>query len=50
MPAEFRKDEHDLARLKVAELCGLVFGSFGDDAPDLESYPGQKSLVGSGAC
>ena len=35
MPPEFRKDEHDLARLKVAELAGLVFGSFRDDAPDL---------------
>ena len=28
MPPEFRKDEHDLAPLRVAELAGLVFGSF----------------------
>jgi anthranilate 1,2-dioxygenase large subunit len=40
MPPEFRKDEHDLPRLRVAELAGLVFGSFRDDAPDLESYLG----------
>lgn len=40
MPPEFRKDEHNLARLKVAELAGLVFGTFRDDAPDLETYLG----------
>ena len=28
MPPEFRKDEHHLQRLRVAELCGLVFGTF----------------------
>ncbi len=33
MPPEFRKDEHNLPRLRVAELAGLVFGSFSDDAP-----------------
>jgi anthranilate 1,2-dioxygenase large subunit len=46
MPPEFRKDEHDLARLKVAELAGLVFGSFDDDAPDLESYLGAQIVGG----
>src|SRR6267378_3434664 len=46
MPPEFRKDEHDLARLKVAELAGLVFGSFRDDAPDLESYLGPLVVGG----
>ncbi len=40
MPPEFRKDEHNLARLKVAELAGLVFGTFRADAPDLEDYLG----------
>jgi len=40
MPPEFRKDEHNLARLKVTELAGLVFGTFCDDAPDLETYLG----------
>jgi anthranilate 1,2-dioxygenase large subunit len=40
MPPEFRKDEHNLARLKVAELAGLVFGTFRDDAPALEDYLG----------
>ena len=36
MPAEFRKDEHDLPRLRVAELAGLVFGTLSTEAPDLE--------------
>lgn len=38
MPPEFRKDEHRLQRLRVAELCGLVFGSFDPGVPDLETY------------
>jgi anthranilate 1,2-dioxygenase large subunit len=46
MPPEFRKDEHDLPPLKVAELAGLVFGSFSDDAPDLETYLGPQ-VVGA---
>ncbi len=37
MPPEFRKDDHDLPRLRVAELAGLVFGTFSRDMPDLES-------------
>ena len=28
MPPEFRKDDHHLQRLRVAELSGLVFGTF----------------------
>src|SRR5947207_4551196 len=40
MPSEFRKDEHHLQRLRVAELSGLVFGSFDEAAPDLETYLG----------
>src|ERR1041385_6031807 len=40
MPAEFRKDEHHLQQLQVAELSGLVFGSFDPNVPDLETYLG----------
>jgi phenylpropionate dioxygenase-like ring-hydroxylating dioxygenase large terminal subunit len=40
MPPEFHKDEHHLRRLKVAELGGLVFGSFDPNVPDLETYLG----------
>jgi anthranilate 1,2-dioxygenase large subunit/terephthalate 1,2-dioxygenase oxygenase component alpha subunit len=46
MPPEFRKDEHGLRRLKVVEFCGLVFGSFRDDAPDIESYLGPEIAQG----
>jgi anthranilate 1,2-dioxygenase large subunit len=46
MPPEFRKDEHNLAQLKVAELAGLVFGSFRADAPELEDYLGPEVTGG----
>jgi anthranilate 1,2-dioxygenase large subunit len=46
MPPEFRKDEHNLQRLRVAQFAGLVFGSFRDDAPDLETYLGPKIAGG----
>ena len=42
MPPEFHKEDHHLARLKVAELAGLVFGSFCADAPELEDYLGPE--------
>jgi anthranilate 1,2-dioxygenase large subunit len=42
MPPEFRKDDHNLQRLRVAEFAGLVFGTFRNDAPDLETYLGSK--------
>ncbi len=50
MPPEFRKDEHNLRRLRVAEFAGLVFGSFRDDTPDLQSYLGPKFPPASAAC
>jgi anthranilate 1,2-dioxygenase large subunit len=46
MPPEFRKDEHNLQRLRVAEFCGLVFGSFGSDTPDIESWLGPSIAAG----
>jgi anthranilate 1,2-dioxygenase large subunit len=46
MAPEFRKDDHHLQRLRVAELCGLVFGSFDDRAPDLEAYLGPLVVGG----
>src|SRR5436309_3506874 len=46
MPPEFRKEEHHLHRLRVAEFAGLVFGSFRDDTPDLETYLGPKISAG----
>src|SRR5438067_3866682 len=46
MPPEFRKDEHHLQPLRVAELSGLVFGSFSEAAPDLETYLGPLVVGG----
>jgi anthranilate 1,2-dioxygenase large subunit len=42
MPPEFRKDEHNLPRLRVTEFAGLVFGSFRDDVPAIEHYLGPQ--------
>ncbi len=46
MPPEFRKEEHHLRRLRVAELGGLVFGSFDPGVPDLETYLGPVVVGG----
>jgi anthranilate 1,2-dioxygenase large subunit len=46
MPAEFRKEDHGLRRLRVAELGGLVFGTFSDATPDLESWLGEDVTRG----
>jgi anthranilate 1,2-dioxygenase large subunit/terephthalate 1,2-dioxygenase oxygenase component alpha subunit len=42
MPAEFTRSDHNLRKLKVAEFCGLVFGSFCENVPDLENYLGPE--------
>jgi anthranilate 1,2-dioxygenase large subunit len=46
MPPEFRKEERHLQRLRVAELCGLVFGTFSDEVEDLEAYLGPLVIGG----
>jgi anthranilate 1,2-dioxygenase large subunit len=46
MPPEFRKEEHALRRLRVAELGGLVFGTFSDSTPDLETWLGEDVTRG----
>jgi phenylpropionate dioxygenase-like ring-hydroxylating dioxygenase large terminal subunit len=46
MPPEFRKDEHHLQRLRVAEICGLVFGTFDETVEDLETYLGPLVVGG----
>jgi len=46
MPPEFRKDDHHLQRLRVAELSGLVFGTFSDEVEDLETYLGPLVVGG----
>jgi phenylpropionate dioxygenase-like ring-hydroxylating dioxygenase large terminal subunit len=46
MPAEFRKDDHDLPPLRVTELAGLVFGTLSAQAPDLDDYLGPQIVGG----
>jgi len=46
MAPEFRKEEHHLQRLRIAELCGLVFGTFDDNVEDLEAYLGPLVVGG----
>lgn len=40
MPPHFCKEEHGPRKLRIAVFCGLVFGSFSDDVPDIEDYLG----------
>lgn len=40
MPEDFKRDEHNLRKLKVEVFAGLVFGTFADDMPGVEAYLG----------
>ena len=42
MPADFCKQEHGPRKLRVASFCGLLFGSFSDEVPDIEDYLGEE--------
>src|SRR5690606_26021399 len=42
MPKTFSKDQHGPRKLRVATFCGLVFGSFSEDVPDIEEYLGDE--------
>ncbi len=42
MPAGFCKDDHAPRKLRIATYCGLVFGSFGEDVPDIADYLGPE--------
>jgi anthranilate 1,2-dioxygenase large subunit/terephthalate 1,2-dioxygenase oxygenase component alpha subunit len=42
MPADFRLEDHNLEKLRVTEFAGLVFGTFSDDTPDIETYLGPE--------
>ena len=44
MPEGFCKEDHSPRKLRVASTCGLVFGSFSDDVPDIEDYIGEAVL------
>ena len=38
---DFDPDQHGLERLRVETFCGLVFGTFSEQTPSVESYLGQ---------
>jgi salicylate 5-hydroxylase large subunit len=42
MPADFRREDHGLTRLKVEEWNGVVFASFDPDVPPLKDYLGPQ--------
>jgi anthranilate 1,2-dioxygenase large subunit/terephthalate 1,2-dioxygenase oxygenase component alpha subunit len=45
MPPGFCKESHSPRKLRVATTCGLVFGSFSDEVPDIEEYIGEAVLA-----
>jgi phenylpropionate dioxygenase-like ring-hydroxylating dioxygenase large terminal subunit len=40
MPDDFKKEDHPLRSVNVTEHSGLIFGSFDDAVPDIETYLG----------
>src|SRR5215471_12254581 len=42
MPEDFKRSEHNLRKLKVAEFCGLAFGSFDESVPVFDIYLGPE--------
>lgn len=44
MSPSFRMEEHGPRKLRVAAVHGLVFGSFAQNAPDIEAYLGAEIL------
>lgn len=44
MPADFRLEEHNLTRLKVATRGGVIFASFDHDVPSFEEFLGPDVL------
>jgi phenylpropionate dioxygenase-like ring-hydroxylating dioxygenase large terminal subunit len=45
MPAAFRLDAHGPRKLRVATLCGLVFGTLSPETPDVESWIGPELVA-----
>src|SRR5262245_12264745 len=45
MPAECRPESHGPRKLRLANVCGLVFGSLSPDTPTIEAYLGPEILA-----
>tara|TARA_R110002095_G_scaffold148484_3_gene128413 strand:+ start:2146 stop:3393 length:1248 start_codon:yes stop_codon:yes gene_type:complete len=41
MPKDFDKKQHGLRTVRVINYHGVVFGTFSDDTPDIETYMGE---------
>jgi anthranilate 1,2-dioxygenase large subunit len=44
MPDTFRMQDHNPAKLRIAVLYGLVFGSFSEEVPPIEEYLGEEVM------
>ena len=42
MPNSFDKSKHGLETLRITEFCGLIFGTFDPETPDIEDYLGPE--------
>ena len=40
MPDTFRPDDHAIRKLRITTISGLVFGTFSDASPDIETFIG----------
>jgi anthranilate 1,2-dioxygenase large subunit/terephthalate 1,2-dioxygenase oxygenase component alpha subunit len=45
MPADCRPENHGPRKLRIATLCGLVFGTLSADTPPLEQYLGDEIVT-----
>lgn len=45
MPKDFKLEDHGPRKLRTTTLCGLVFGTFSDETPDLETFMGPDVLA-----
>lgn len=45
MTATFCRDEHNLDRLRVHRICGLIFATFSAETPDFETYIGPAHVA-----
>jgi phenylpropionate dioxygenase-like ring-hydroxylating dioxygenase large terminal subunit len=44
LPADFNMAEHGLQKLRVAQICGLVFASFSQEVEPLEEWLGEVAV------
>jgi len=45
MPADFRREDHDIPALKITERGGVLFASFDDEPPDFADYLGEVNTA-----